>query len=101
MQITKDIKRTSAAFLGLALTVGVAVFPAPAAFAEAPSLQGIIQVTNQAAYERFNKLGNDAYFAGYYDVAEKNYIDAMRELKKTNTVDERWLKTRNNLGNTY
>ncbi len=67
----------------------------------ASKLEAIIRKTQTSAWQRYNNLGKAAYNQGYYEDAEKNFLSAIRELKKTNEKDDRLLKSRNNLGLTY
>lgn len=64
-------------------------------------LKAIITKTQTSPWERYYKQGNDSFFQGYYEDAEKHYLQAIRELKKTNQKDERLLKTRNSLGQAF
>lgn len=64
-------------------------------------LEAIITRTSTSAWQRLNSLGNDSYFQGYFEEAQKNYLAAIRELKKTNIKDDRLMKSRNNLGSAY
>lgn len=63
-------------------------------------LEAIIS-TSSTPFDRFFKKGNEDFFQGYFDSAEKNFILAIRELKKSSAKDERIIKARNNLGSAY
>jgi hypothetical protein len=45
------------------------------------------------------KLGNDALIAGYLSEAEKQFVNAIKELKKTGINDLRLAKARNSAAN--
>jgi tetratricopeptide (TPR) repeat protein len=64
-------------------------------------LQAIIRKTDYSAsaYDRFMKQAYDALVQGYLAEAEKQYVNAIRELKKTGIKDLRLAKARNAVAN--
>lgn len=63
-------------------------------------LDAIISASS-SPFDRYFKKANEDFFQGYFSEAQKNYIAAIRELKKSSTKDERIIKARNNLGSAY
>ncbi|MBS1989768.1 MAG: tetratricopeptide repeat protein [Cyanobacteria bacterium SZAS LIN-3] len=75
--------------------------PAPTTPSISDKLEALIQKTEGGNWERLQQLGKDAFAQGYYEEAEKQFLAAIRELKKTNLKDERLLKSRIALGQAY
>lgn len=67
----------------------------------ADRLNAIITKTDNSPWERYNRLGKESFEKYNYSEAVKNFVLAIRELKKTNLKDERLVESRNNLGETY
>ncbi len=64
-------------------------------------LEAILHSTQTTAWDREQKLGKDALAQGSYEDAQKHFLAAVHELKKTNIKDERLMKSRNALGLAY
>jgi tetratricopeptide (TPR) repeat protein len=64
-------------------------------------LEAVLSMSAHPAWENLFALGKEKLQQGYYEEAQKQLLRAINELKKTNTTDERLLKTRNWLGQAY
>ncbi len=95
---------------GLRLEGGVErVFPSPDDVFEiepekgqsetSKKLEAIITKSGDSAFDRFMKQGYDSLVQGYLPQAEKSYLDAIHELKKTGVKDVRLAKARNSVAN--
>ncbi len=65
-------------------------------------LEAIITTkSGDSAFERLMKQGYDSLVQGYLAEAEKHYLDAIHELKKTGVKDVRLAKARNSVANVF
>ncbi len=64
-------------------------------------LEAIIHKSNMTAWDRYQEQGMKSLKERYYEDAQKHFLEAIRELKKTNIKDERLVKSRVGLGQSY